>query len=82
MCIVIMGGGCNGLSYKMCFIGEMKKGDILVCMGGVSVLVDVKMVFYLKGMVFDYLNKMVGGGFKFFNFNVKVSCLCGESFSV
>ena len=80
--IAITGGGCNGLSYKMRFTGETKKGDILVRTGGVRVLVDAKTALYLKGTVLDYSNKMVGGGFKFSNPNAKASCSCGESFSV
>jgi iron-sulfur cluster assembly protein len=80
--IAITGGGCNGLSYKMRFTGDTKKGDILVRTGGASVLVDAKTALYLKGTVLDYSNKMVGGGFKFTNPNAKASCSCGESFSV
>ncbi len=80
--IAITGGGCNGLSYKMRFTGDTKKGDILVRTGGASVLVDPKTALYLKGTVLDYSNKMVGGGFKFTNPNAKASCSCGESFSV
>jgi iron-sulfur cluster assembly protein len=80
--IAITGGGCNGLSYKMRFTGETKKGDILVRTGGAKVLVDAKTALYLKGTILDYSNKMVGGGFKFSNPNAKASCSCGESFSV
>jgi iron-sulfur cluster assembly protein len=80
--IAITGGGCNGLSYKMRFTGDTKKGDILVATGGARVLVDAKTALYLKGTVLDYSNKMVGGGFKFTNPNAKASCSCGESFSV
>jgi iron-sulfur cluster assembly protein len=80
--IAITGGGCNGLSYKMRFTPDSKKGDILVRTGGARVLVDAKTALYLKGTVLDYSNKMVGGGFKFTNPNAKASCSCGESFSV
>ena len=80
--IAITGGGCNGLSYKMRFTGEAKRGDILVRTGGAQVLVDAKTALYLKGTVLDYSHKMIGGGFKFTNPNAKASCSCGESFSV
>jgi iron-sulfur cluster assembly protein len=80
--IAITGGGCNGLSYKMRFVRETKKGDILVSTGGARVLVDPKTALYLKGTVLDYSHQMVGGGFKFANPNAKASCSCGESFSV
>lgn len=80
--IAITGGGCNGLSYKLRFALEPKKGDIVVQTGGVQVLVDPKTALYLKGTQLDYSNRMVGGGFKFSNPNAKASCSCGESFSV
>lgn len=80
--IAITGGGCNGLSYKLRFVPEAKRGDILVRTGGAQVLVDAKTALYLKGTILDYSNKMVGGGFKFANPNAKASCSCGESFSV
>ncbi len=80
--IAITGGGCNGLSYKLKFVPEPRKGDILVRSAGVSVVVDPKTALYLKGTQLDYSAKMVAGGFKFSNPNAKASCSCGESFSV
>ncbi len=80
--LAITGGGCNGLSYKMKFVQDFKKGDILVRSAGVPVVVDSKSALYLKGTVLDYSDRMVAGGFKFSNPNAKASCSCGESFSI
>ena len=80
--VAITGGGCNGLSYKMKFVPEPKRGDILVRTGGAQVIVDSKSALYLKGTQLDYSDAMVAGGFKFSNPNAKASCSCGESFSV
>jgi iron-sulfur cluster assembly protein len=80
--VAITGGGCNGLSYKLRFAPEPKRGDILVRSAGVPVLVDAKTALYLKGTELDFSDKMIGGGFKFTNPNAKASCSCGESFSV
>lgn len=80
--LAISGGGCNGLSYKLKFAVEPRRGDILVCTAGVRVLVDSKSALYLKGTHLDYSNALVAGGFKFSNPNAKASCSCGESFSV
>jgi iron-sulfur cluster assembly accessory protein len=80
--IAITGGGCNGLSYKLRFAPEPKRGDILVRSASTAVLVDAKTALYLKGTLLDYSDKMIGGGFKFTNPNAKASCSCGESFSV
>jgi len=80
--VAITGGGCNGLSYKLKFTPEPKKGDILVRSAGANVLVDPRTALYLKGTVLDYSNQLIAGGFKFTNPNAKASCSCGESFSV
>lgn len=80
--VAISGGGCNGLSYKMRFVPEPKRGDIVVRFDDVAVLVDSKSALYLKGTVLDYSGQLVAGGFKFSNPNAKASCSCGESFSV
>ncbi len=80
--IAISGGGCNGLSYKLKFVPEPRRGDILVRTAGVPVVVDPKTALYLKGTQLDYSAQMVAGGFKFSNPNAKASCSCGESFSV
>lgn len=78
----VSGGGCNGLSYKLQFATEWRKGDLLVESQDVPVLVDMKSALYLKGMMLDYSDALVAGGFKFSNPNAKASCSCGESFSV
>lgn len=80
--IAITGGGCNGLSYRLKFVPELRRGDILVRSAGVPVVVDPKTALYLKGTLLDYSDKMVAGGFKFSNPNARASCSCGESFSV
>jgi iron-sulfur cluster assembly protein len=80
--IAITGGGCNGLSYKLKFAPEPKRGDLLVRSSGVAVLVDARTALYLKGTVLDYSSQLIAGGFKFTNPNAKASCSCGESFSV
>jgi iron-sulfur cluster assembly accessory protein len=80
--VAISGGGCNGLSYKLRFAKEPRRGDILVGTAGVLVIVDPKTALYLKGTVLDFSTKLIAGGFKFSNPNAKASCSCGESFSV
>jgi iron-sulfur cluster assembly protein len=80
--VAITGGGCNGLSYKLKFTPEPKRGDILVRSSGVCVVVDPRTALYLKGTQLDYSTQLIAGGFKFSNPNAKASCSCGESFSV
>lgn len=80
--VAISGGGCNGLTYKMKFVREPKRGDILVESAGVRTVIDSKSALYLKGTHLDYSDAMISGGFKFSNPNAKSSCSCGESFSI
>jgi len=80
--VAVSGGGCNGLSYRMKFVPEAKKGDILVRTEGICVVVDSKSALYLKGSQLDYSTDLIAGGFKFSNPNAKSSCSCGESFNV
>jgi iron-sulfur cluster assembly protein len=79
--VAIVGGGCNGLSYKLKFVSHTRQGDILVESGGAPVLVDSKSALYLRGSQIDYSSKLVGGGFQFSNPNAKATCSCGESFN-
>lgn len=79
--VAIVGGGCNGLSYKLKFVNTPRRGDILVDSGGASVVVDTKSALYLRGTRIDYSNNLIGGGFCFSNPNAKATCSCGESFN-
>lgn len=80
--IKIVGGGCNGLSYKMKFTDDTKQGDIFVQALDSQLLIDPKTALYIKGTLLDYSHNLVGGGFQFNNPNAKASCSCGESFSL
>jgi iron-sulfur cluster assembly accessory protein len=80
--ISIVGGGCSGLSYKMDLADAPKQGDILVESAAVKVLVDQKSALYVTGSTLDYVDAMIGGGFRMKNPNATATCSCGESFSV
>ena len=80
--IKIVGGGCNGLSYKMNFTDDTKQGDILVQTMSSQLVIDPKTALFIKGTLLDYSHNLVGGGFQFNNPNAKASCSCGESFSL
>ncbi len=80
--VAITGGGCNGLTYRMKFVKEPRRGDILVETAGVTAVVDSKSALYLRGTELGYSDQLVAGGFEFSNPNAKSSCSCGESFSL
>ena len=79
--IGVRGGGCSGNSYYMEFCEAEAAGDEVIDANGVKLIVDLKSVVLLGGTEIDYVEGLMGAGFKFNNPNVKHSCACGESFS-
>jgi iron-sulfur cluster assembly accessory protein len=78
----VRGGGCSGNSYFMEFCEpEAAAGDEVVESNGVRLVVDLKSMVLLGGTEIDYVEGLMGAGFKFNNPNVRHSCACGESFS-
>lgn len=79
--IGVRGGGCSGNSYYMEFCETETPGDEIVETNGVKLFVDLKSMVLLGGTEIDYVEGLMGAGFKFNNPNVKHNCACGESFS-
>ena len=76
----VRGGGCSGNSYYMEFCDAESPGDEVLEEHGVRMYVDLKSMVLLGGTEIDYVEGLMGAGFKFNNPNVKHSCSCGESF--
>jgi iron-sulfur cluster assembly accessory protein len=79
--VYVSGGGCSGLSYGMGFEEKADEDDALINENGVQVIVDSYSQKYLKGANVDYIESLMGSGFKINNPNVTKSCSCGSSFS-
>ena len=79
--IGVRGGGCSGNSYFMEFCEAESPGDETIQSEGVKLVVDLKSMVLLGGTQIDYVEGLMGAGFKFNNPNVRHSCACGESFS-
>jgi iron-sulfur cluster assembly protein len=77
-------GGCSGLSYMMDFEDPKKIGeqDETFDYDGFKIVCDRKSLLYLYGLMLDYSNAMIGGGFQFTNPNAAQTCGCGKSFGV
>jgi iron-sulfur cluster assembly accessory protein len=81
--VKVIGGGCAGLEYKMDFEKNPPSArDILIESAGVKVLVDIKSALYVSGSQIDFVDALIGGGFKIHNPNATQTCSCGESFAV
>lgn len=77
-------GGCSGMSYLMDFEdpSKVQEKDQVFDYDGFKIVCDPKSMLYLYGLVLDYSDSMIGGGFQFTNPNASQSCGCGKSFGV
>lgn len=77
----VAGGGCSGLSYGMALDdGQPEEGDSIFEHEGVKVYVDPMSLNYMDGSTVDYVDDVLGGGFKIDNPLAVSSCGCGSSF--
>ncbi len=78
--LYVEGGGCSGLQYGLVFEEEEKEGDTSVPCDGFKILVDRTSRPYLEDVTIDYVNALLGAGFKIDNPRAAGSCSCGQSF--
>jgi iron-sulfur cluster assembly protein len=77
-------GGCSGMSYMMDFEepSKLRENDEVFDYEGFKIVCDPKSMLYLYGLVLDYSDALIGGGFQFTNPNAAQNCGCGKSFGV
>ncbi len=79
--VFVSGGGCSGLQYGMAFEETPRDFDAVVEPGGgVRLIVDPTSLMYLEGATIDYVDSLMGGGFRIENPNAVSTCGCGHSF--
>ncbi len=79
--VFISGGGCGGFQYGMAFENQSEEGDFVFESSGVRIYLDSSSAMYLEGTTVDYVDSLMGGGFRIENPNATSSCACGQSFS-
>lgn len=79
--VFVAGGGCSGFQYGMTLEEEAMEGDEQFAINGVKVIIDPRSAMYLEGANIDFVDSIMGGGFKIDNPNAKSSCGCGTSFT-
>ncbi|MER3412770.1 MAG: iron-sulfur cluster insertion protein ErpA [Armatimonadota bacterium] len=78
----VAGGGCSGLQYGMAIDDAAPEADdVTLSDQGVTIYVDNLSLKYMTGSVVDFVEDVLGGGFKIENPNAVRSCGCGSSFS-
>jgi iron-sulfur cluster assembly protein len=78
--VFVSGGGCSGMQYGMAFEESAKDYDTVVDVEGVRLLIDATSMMYLEGATIDFVDSLMGGGFRIDNPNAVSSCGCGHSF--
>ncbi len=78
--VYVAGGGCSGYQYGMALEGNIRDNDLVFEQHGVRLVVDEISIGYLKGATVDYVDELMGSGFKIENPNAVSSCGCGSSF--
>jgi iron-sulfur cluster assembly protein len=80
--VMVVGGGCSGMSYKLGFDNQpAAANDKVFEKDGIKVIVDQKSFLFLSGTELDFTDGLNGTGFVFKNPNAKRTCGCGSSFS-
>jgi iron-sulfur cluster assembly protein len=78
--VYIAGGGCSGHQYGMALEGNVRDSDFIFEQYGVKVAIDDVSLSYLRGSVINYIDDVMGSGFKIENPNATSTCGCGHSF--
>ncbi|WP_232696816.1 HesB/IscA family protein [Brevibacillus daliensis] len=73
-------GGCSGFSYGMGTDDKINEGDQVYEHEGFKVVVDPESILHIDGLVVDFKESIMGGGFTMDNPNAVASCGCGASF--
>jgi len=77
--VVVVAGGCSGLTYDLYFVPEANAQDELIESRGVRVAVDAASAPMLDGTVIDLADAR---SFSFANPRARRACSCGASFEV
>ncbi len=78
--VFVSGGGCSGLNYGMTFSELPEATDQVFETAGLKVIIDPASYEYLMGAEIDYVDSLMGGGFRIENPNAVQTCSCGSSF--
>ena len=72
--VFVAGGGCSGLQYGMAFDAQPRDLDTVVEAHGLKMYVDPVSLEYLNGASIDYVDDLMGEGFRIENPNTMAAC--------
>ena len=77
--LYVSGGGCSGFQYGLAFDNQTDEDHVIEA-HGVKLLVDEQSAQYVDGSEVDYVETVMGEGFRVNNPNATETCGCGHSF--
>lgn len=75
----VLGSGCNGFSFDLCFDASQLETDEIEVVEDISIVMDQMSFQYLEDITINYVDSVFGGGFKFEGGQIKSTCGCGNS---
>ena len=84
--LTVKPGGCLDFFYNLELLKidseELKQnGDRILKVDGVKLAIDDGTWKYVESLKLDYAEDLMGGGFRFYNPQLKKTCGCGISFA-
>lgn len=77
--VFVSGGGCSGFQYGMALEENIRERDLVFEQHEIKIVVDEISIQYLDGSTVDYVDGVMGSGFKIENPNAVAGCGCGNS---
>mgnify|MGYP001399555703 FL=1 len=79
--ISVLGGGCSGFMYDLQIQAKPEEeGWQFITCDDITIAVHDRDSKQLSGITLDFVNSLMGGGFKVVNPNAQKACSCGKSF--
>jgi iron-sulfur cluster assembly accessory protein len=78
----VAAGGCSDFYYTLELAEVVALGDQVIDCRGVQVVINAESWPYIEGLMLDYSEDLMGGGFRFNNPNAASTCGCGNSFAL
>lgn len=79
--LMVQPGGCAGLQYALAFArGEPNELESTLESNGVTLYIETQVLELVEGSQIEWVDNLIGGGFRVTNPNAQSSCGCGKSF--
>lgn len=78
--VQLKGGGCSGLAYRLTLEVSSRDDDRVFRERGLRFLFDPKSLLYSVGMVLDFDDDELHGGFQFQHPGAEAACDCSTQF--